>query len=153
MSKLTKAIAAAAVLFAFQTASADVATATDDNDVILAGYDAVAYFTEGKPVKGTQTYTAQHDGAIYHFSSAKNRDAFKSDPVRYAPAYGGYCAFGTTLGKKFHVDGKAFEIVEGRLYVNKNQSVYETWVKDIHGNIVTAEGQWPSIRDVDPAQL
>lgn len=153
MKVLIKAIAATMMLFVYQAASADVATATNENDVILAGYDAVAYFTEGRPVKGTTEFTAQHDGAIYLFSSAANRDTFKGDPVRYAPAYGGYCAFGTSFGKKFEVDGKAFEIVEGRLYVNKNKSVYETWVKDIPGNIVKAENQWPNIRNVAPDQL
>ncbi|MEM7000707.1 MAG: YHS domain-containing (seleno)protein [Pseudomonadota bacterium] len=129
-------------------ALAGVETSTDNNDVILAGYDAVAYFTEGKPVLGSTEYTAQHEGAVYRFASAKNRNTFQANPVKYAPAYGGYCALGTSFGKKFEVDGKAFQVVEGRLYVNKNLSVYRTWKKDIPGNIVKAEGQWPTIRAV-----
>ena len=113
------------LIAAFSTAlsQANVATSTDSNDVILAGHDAVAYFTEGKPVVGSAEFTAQHDGAVYRFASAANRDRFQADPDKYAPAYGGYCALGTSFGKKFEVDGKAFEIVEGRLYVNKNLSV------------------------------
>ncbi len=144
----------AAAVFALATvAHADVATSTDDNDVILAGYDAVAYFTENKPVLGSAKYTAQHDGAVYRFASAANRDQFRSDPLRYAPAYGGYCALGTSFGKKFEVDGQAFEIGEGRLYVNKNLSVNKTWRKAIPANIVKAEGQWPAIKDVPAVDL
>jgi YHS domain-containing protein len=132
---------------------AGVETATDKNDVILAGHDVVAYFTENKPVLGEARFTAQHEGAVYRFSSAGNRDLFRADPVKYAPAYGGYCAFGASLGKKFQIDGKAFEIVEGRLYVNKNLEVYKTWRKDIPGNIVAAEGAWTKIRDRDASEL
>lgn len=146
-------ILAAFWVFASVVAHAGVETSTDSNDVILAGHDAVAYFTESKAVKGKARFTAQHDGAIYHFSSAKNRNTFQLNPDKYAPAYGGYCAFGTAFGKKFEVDGKAFEVVEGRLYVNKNLSVYESWREDIPNNIVKAEGSWPQIVHVAPAEL
>ena len=78
---------------------AGVDTQTDSNDVILAGHDAVAYFTQNKPVLGKSEFTAVHNDAIYRFSSAANRDAFNSNPEKYAPAYGGFCAFGTTFGK------------------------------------------------------
>jgi YHS domain-containing protein len=134
-------------------ASAGVETSTDHNDVILAGHDAVAYFTQNKAVVGNSQYTAQHEGAVYRFASEENRDLFRSSPNKYAPAYGGFCAFGTTFGKKFDVDGKAFQIVEGRLYVNKNLAVYETWRKEIPQNIVKAEGAWPGIRDVAAGDL
>ncbi len=152
--RITRNLAAGLLLLgsAFP-AFADVATATDDNDVILAGHDAVAYFTDGKPVLGSPEYSAEYDGAVYRFASAANRDRFRASPARYAPAYGGYCALGTSFGKKFLVNGKAFEIVEGRLYVNKNLEVYETWRKAIPANIVKAEGHWPTIRDVAPGDL
>ena len=140
-------------MFAVTSVTADVTTATDDNDVILAGHDAVAYFTEGKPVLGSADFTAQHAGAVYRFANAKHRDLFRANPEKYAPAYGGYCALGTSFGKKFEVDGKAFEVVEGRLYVNKNLSVYKSWRKDIPNNIVKAEGHWPQIKDTAAADL
>ncbi len=146
-------VAAASLLVVSMSAAAGVATATDDNDVILAGHDAVAYFTENAPVLGSAKYTAQHDGAGYRFASAQNRDLFRANPQKYAPAYGGYCALGTSFGKKFEIDGKAFEIVEGRLYVNKNLKVYASWKKDIPGNIVKSEGRWPQIRNVAAADL
>lgn len=148
-----KMLLAAAALVTSLASAAGTETATDANDVILAGHDAVAYFTENKPVLGSERYTAEYDGAVYRFASAGNRDLFRSSPEKYAPAYGGYCALGTSFGKKFEVDGKAFEVVEGRLYVNKNISVYKTWRKDIPGNIVKSEGQWPLIKSIPADQL
>ena len=148
-----KMIAATAALVLSGLAFAGVDTGTDENDVILAGHDAVAYFTENRPVLGKAQYTVVYDGAIYRFATAGNRDAFRADPARYAPVYGGYCALGTSFGKKFQVDGKAFRVVDGRLYVNKNLEVYATWVKDIPGNIEKADGYWPQIRDISPDAL
>ncbi len=148
MNRSIKTLAASAIWLVSSLAFAGVETSTDENDVILAGHDAVAYFTENAPVLGHPQYTAQYRGAVYRFASAQNRDSFQASPEKYAPAYGGYCALGTSFGKKFAVDGQAFEIVEGRLYVNKNLGVYKSWKKDIPGNIVKAEGQWPSIADV-----
>lgn len=142
-----------ATLLASLSAWGGVETATDDNDVILAGHDAVAYFTEGEPTLGSERFTAQYDGAVYRFASAANRDLFRANPEKYAPAYGGYCALGTSFGKKFEVDGQAFEIVEGRLYVNKNLKVYESWRKDIPGNIVKSEGRWPTIERIAASEL
>lgn len=151
--KTLNQLSAIVLLLLAWTATADVRTATDENDVILAGHDAVAYFTEDKPVPGNAAYTASYDGAVYRFASAENRDLFRANPEKYAPAYGGYCALGTSFGKKFDVDGKAFKIVEGRLYVNKNLAVYETWREDIPGNIVKAEGHWPVIADIPAKSL
>ena len=150
---IIRSFAFAVLALAACLSHATVSTATDANDVILAGHDAVAYFTESKPVLGSAEFTAQHNGAVYRFASAANRDLFRADPAKYAPAYGGYCALGTSFGKKFEVDGKAFEIVEGRLYVNKNLSVYKTWRKDIPNNIVKSEGHWPTIKDVAAGDL
>ena len=134
-------------------ALAGIDTSTNDNDVILNGYDAVAYFTEGKAVKGSQQYTATHGGAIYRFASKKNRNLFQKTPAKYAPVYGGYCAYGASIGKKFAVNGKAFEVVNGKLYVNKDESVYKTWKKDVPGNIRKANENWPRIRDKHPKDL
>ena len=153
MLRTAKIIAATAALITGASAFAGVDTGTDGNDVILAGHDPVAYFTENRPVKGSAQFTAAYNGAVYRFASAENRDTFQANPRKYAPVYGGYCAFGTSLGKKFQVDGKAFRVVDGRLYVNKNLEVYETWKKDIPGNIKKADGQWPGIRNVSPSAL
>ena len=147
------ALAATLTLIAATATLAGVSTGTDENDVILAGHDAVACFTESEPVLGSAEYTAEYDGAIYRFASAANRDAFRADPARYAPVYGGYCAYGMTFGKKFQVDGQAFQVVNDRLYVNKDLKVYQTWRKDIPGNIVKANAQWPKVKDIAPDKL
>lgn len=132
---------------------AGVDTETDQNGVILAGYDAVAYFTQNKAVKGNANYTAVHNDAIYRFSSAEHRDLFAQNPKKYAPMYGGFCAYGTTFGKKFEVNGEAFEIVDGKLYVNKDLSVYQAWKKDIPTHIDEANEEWPDIKDVPSSDL
>ena len=134
-------------------AMAGVDTETDENDVILAGHDVVAYFTESKPVMGKTMFTAAYNDAIYHFSSAVNRDMFKKAPDRYAPQYGGFCAYGVTLGQKFEVDGKAFEIVDGKLYVNKNLKVYGIWKKEVPSNIKSANIKWNGIHATEAAKL
>lgn len=153
MFKPAKTILAIATLFISAAAFAGVETETDKNGVILAGHDAVAYFTDNRPVLGSANFTAVYEGAIYRFATAANRDTFAANPAKYAPVYGGYCALGTSFGKKFEIDGKAFRVVNGQLYVNKNLDVYATWKKDIPGNISKADGHWPKIRDKAPSAL
>jgi YHS domain-containing protein len=125
----------------------------DKHGVILAGHDAVAYFTENAPVLGSSDFTAEYNGATYQFKNAGNRDLFKTNPANYAPEFGGFCAYGTVFGKKFEIDGKAFAIVDGKLYVNKNVQVRETWQEDKLENIESANQQWPVIVDVPASEL
>lgn len=144
---------ALSVAFLATSAFAGIDTNTDENGVILAGHDAVAYFTENKPVVGSAEFTAVYQDAIYRFASAQNRDLFAANPAKYAPAYGGYCSTGTSFGRKFEVDGKAFKVVDGTLYVNKNAQVHEYWSKDIGGNIDKADGNWTTIKDMTVEQI
>jgi len=148
-----KAVVTVALLSISSITYAGHDTETDTNGVILAGHDVIGYFTEGKPVLGSAKYTAVHNNAIYRFKSAANRDLFNKNPEKYAPMYGGFCAYGMTFGKKFEIDGKAFEVVNGKLYVNKNQSVYEAWKKDVPTHITEADEQWPNVVNTDPAKL
>ena len=113
--------------------------------VALRGYDPVAYFTEGKPVKGDPAISLQWKGAAWHFASAANRDAFKAAPEKYAPQYGGYCAFGTAQGYAVQTEPDAWKIVEGKLYLNYNQSVRTRWEQDIPGFIGAADKNWPRV--------
>jgi hypothetical protein len=148
-----KTLAAVISIGLSSVAFAGVDTYTDENDVILAGHDAVAYFTQNKAVVGSKDFTAVHNDAIYRFSSAANRDLFAANPEKYAPAYGGFCAFGASFGKKFDIDGKAFEVVDGVLYVNKNLQVKEAWSKDIPKHIGEADGAWIKIEDKEASTL
>lgn len=144
---LATLVAASAILFSTLSFAGNNSE-VDANGVILAGYDAVAYFTQNAAVEGKAKFTAVHNDAIYRFSSAANRDTFSANPGKYAPQYGGFCAYGAALGKKFDIDGKAFEVVDGKLYVNKNLDVYETWVEDKAENIVEANKQWTTIENI-----
>ena len=153
MKSFLKSSILAVSLIASGVTWAGVDTETDENGVILAGHDAVAYFTQGKPVLGNANFTAVHNDAIYRFSSEENRDIFVSNPDKYAPAYGGFCAYGATFGKKFEINGKAFEIVDGVLYVNKDENVYKAWAKSIPTHIDEADQEWPKIKDVSADAL
>lgn len=126
---------------------------TNDQGLALQGYDPVAYFTTGAPQQGDSQFTAEHNGATYHFASAENRDAFLSDPDKYLPQYGGYCAYGTSLGKKFDGDPLSWKIVDDKLYVNTNAKAHELWLADEQNRIDQADSQWPDIRDKTPAEL
>lgn len=117
------------------------------------GYDVVAYFSEGKPVSGKDDFTAQHGGVTYRFATAANRNAFKANPAKYAPQYGGFCAFGTAMGRKFDGDPTAWAIVDGKLYLNLNKDVQVKWKENVPGFIKGAENNWPLIRHVADAEL
>lgn len=125
----------------------------NDNQVALSGYDPVAYFVKNKPRKGNQKYTAVHNGVIYRFESADNRDTFNTNPNRYAPQYGGFCAFGAAMGKKFDGDPKAWKIVDDKLYINLNSRVQTRWVKDIPGYIGLGNSNWEEIQSVPASEL
>jgi YHS domain-containing protein len=111
----------------------------------LRGYDPVAYFDENKPVKGLPAHKAEHKGSTFHFASKANRDAFAADPAKYAPQYGGFCAFGTAGGYKAAIDPAAFTVVAGKLYLNYDRDVQRQWSKDIPGFIRKADRNWPAV--------
>jgi YHS domain-containing protein len=115
------------------------------SDVGLSGYDAVAYFTDSKPVKGDAKFTHAYLGANWHFSSAENRDKFAAAPERYAPQYGGYCAWAVAQGKTASADPMLWKIVQGKLYVNYSADVQKKWELDIAGNVQKADGNWPNV--------
>jgi YHS domain-containing protein len=109
----------------------------------IRGYDPVAYFTEAKPVKGASQYTHQWKGAAWRFASAKNRDAFAAAPEKYAPQYGGYCAYGVAEGYTVSTVPEAWSVVEGKLYLNYSPGVQRDWRKDPAGYIRKADANWP----------
>lgn len=109
----------------------------------IRGYDPVAYFTEGKPVEGSRTFTHRWRGATWRFASAQNRDAFAAAPDKYAPQYGGYCAYGVANGYTVSTVPEAWSVVDGRLYLNYSLDVRADWLKDVPGHIRRANGNWP----------
>jgi YHS domain-containing protein len=117
---------------------------TNDDGLALKGYDPVAYFTESKPLKGMKDFEAQHDGAIYRFASAANRDLFKSDPAKYVPQYGGYCAWAVSKGYTAGISPNAWKIVDGKLYVN-HPLAKGRFEKGYSTAIPQADQNWPRI--------
>jgi YHS domain-containing protein len=113
--------------------------------VAIKGYDPVAYFTEGKPVAGSPEHTFVYKGSTFRFASPANRDAFAADPEKYAPQYGGFCAFGAAGGYKAKIEPDAFTIVDDKLYLNYNDGVQKQWRKDIAGFVAKADAKWPEV--------
>lgn len=147
MLKSLKLLSGASLLaFSAFSFAADSDVNADKNDVVISGYDTVAYFTDGKPKKGSKKYTATYKNAIYQFSSASNRDLFKSNPEKYAPQYGGFCAMGVALEQKLDVDPQAWKIVDGKLFLNLNKTVQKKWQQDLSGNLKQSEENWNEIR-------
>ena len=127
LQRLAPLIALAAATMAAPALAAEPAT-FQKNGVAINGYDPVAYFTQRKPVKGNAKFTHQYRGATYHFASARNRALFRAAPAKYAPQYGGYCAFGLGFANKlFPTDPAAFTIYKGKLYLNLNAKVKQRW--------------------------
>ena len=118
---------------------------TNGSDFAIQGYDPVAYFTDDKAVKGDPMFSAEHNGAVYHFASAEHRDMFKENPDKYAPQYGGYCAYGVAKGVKAGIEPDKFTVVDGKLYLNYNASVQNSWRKDIPGYLMKSEENWPQL--------
>lgn len=113
----------------------------------IRGYDPVAYFTNGEPVKGSDELVYYWNNANWHFSTQKNLDLFKASPQKYAPQYGGYCAYGLSRGYKASTKPEAWTIDNGRLYLNYSLSVRSDWDKNRQERIQKADNYWPQIKD------
>jgi YHS domain-containing protein len=130
MRKLLLAVALAASTMTMTPAYADQAPVYTGllSRVAVSGYDPVAYFTDGRPVRGSEQFRINHRGYEYRFASAEHLAAFRANPTRYAPQYGGY-----------------WRIVDGKLYLNYNDEVQSRWEQDIPGHIRSANSNWPSV--------
>jgi YHS domain-containing protein len=117
----------------------------EKDGVAIRGHDPVAYFKDGKPVMGSAEHRIEHKGSMFQFASKANRDAFAAEPERYAPQYGGYCAFGMAGGYKAAIDPAAFTVQGGKLYLNYNRDVQKQWSADIRGHVAKADGNWPAV--------
>jgi len=118
--------------------------------VAIEGVDPVAYFAEGRPVEGSSAFEHEWMGATWRFASAEHRDQFAVDPERYAPQYGGYCAWAVAQGYTAKIDPAAWKIVDGKLYLNYSPAVQSQWQSDIPGNVAKADANWPGIKaDLD----
>jgi len=109
----------------------------------IRGYDAVAYFTEGKPVKGSNDYTLEYQGAVWKFASEEHLELFTEDPEAYAPQYGGYCAYAIANGETASAEPDLWTIYDGKLYLNYNRRINRLWREDMLEYIRQADINWP----------
>ncbi len=115
------------------------------SQVAVQGYDPVAYFIMGQPIKGDEAFETEWKGATFRFASAENRDLFIADPDAYAPQYGGYCAWAIAQGKFAKGNAKHWRIVDGKLYLNYNKGIQKKWEANISGFIEQSEMIWPTL--------
>jgi YHS domain-containing protein len=114
-------------------------------DVAIRGYDTVAYFTQGKAVPGNNAFVTEWMGAKWKFASQQHLDLFKASPDRYAPQYGGYCAYGVSQGYLVKVDPEAWSVIDGKLYLNYDAKVQALWKKDAARYIKLADSKFPAL--------
>lgn len=113
--------------------------------VAIRGYDTVAYFTESKPVEGNSNFETQWMDATWRFASQENLDLFLADPEKYAPQYGGYCAYGVAQNYLVKIEPENWSIVDDKLYLNYDSKVQKLWEKDISGFIASADGKFDKL--------
>lgn len=150
--KLTKNLMVAAMLALGTIAGTPLAAAKTApistgtfSDLALSGYDTVAYFTDGKPVKGDPKFSYKYEGATWRFASAAHLEAFKADPTKYAPQYGGYCAYAVAKNSTASSDPQAWRIVDGKLFLNYDKDIQKKWEAKQAEFISSANKNWPSI--------
>ena len=116
-------------------------------ELAVHGYDVVAYAVDGVAARGRSEHEFRWNGAVWRFATAAHRDQFEKDPARYAPQFGGYCAWAVSRGYTADVDPEAWKIVDGKLYLNYSKRVQRIWEQDIPGNIARGVVNWPGVLD------
>lgn len=142
---LALATAAAALALVGQSAFAASGKFYNNGGIAIDGTDPVAYFTEGKPVEGSAAFSHDWGGVTWRFANAANRDTFAAAPERYAPQYGGFCAWAVAEGSTASTVPEAWKIVDDKLYLNFSRRIQGRWERDIPGNIARADQNWPGL--------
>ena len=144
--RLFNRFAAAGVIGSASLAACAVPPVFTTDDGAIRGYDPVAYFSQSEPVKGKKDLSYRWNGSDWHFASQANLDAFQAAPEKYAPQYGGYCAYGVAQGFTPETDPAAFKVVDGMLYLNLSPQVARKWAQDIPGYVRDANQNWPRLK-------
>jgi hypothetical protein len=134
-------------MFPVLALGADGLVNADKQGIAIHGYDPVAYFVADKPVPGRPDLAYKWSGATWLFSSTDNRQAFIDDPQRYAPQYGGFCAYAASYGQFADTDPQAWSIVDDKLYLNYSVRVRHTWRPRAAEFIGDADQLWPTMTD------
>ena len=144
-SKYSKGAFAVLLLACATTAFANVDAIFTHAGLAIRGYDPVAYHLQAQPAKGTPQFSYQWRGATWLFATAENRDRFQAEPERYAPQYGGYCAYAVSKGRTASIDPEAWRVVDGKLHLNYSKGVQKKWEQDVAGNVRKADKNWPGL--------
>lgn len=115
------------------------------NNKAISGYDAVSYFQDGGPKEGSKNYSTTYMDADWYFTSQENLDLFVANPEKYAPQYGGYCAYAVALGSTAKGDPLQWHVENDKLYLNINKSIKKKWLGDIDGYLAKSEKNWPNV--------
>ena len=121
------------------------AVSADATGLAIKGYDPVAYFTLGKPTKGQPEFKSEFQGAKFLFATAENKATFEADPAKYAPQFGGYCAWAVGNNYTAPTDPEAWKIVNGKLYLNYNKDIQKRWSSDEAALIRKGDQNWPTL--------
>lgn len=149
MKTLCKLLPFSCLVVTASLALAEPKSNVDQNGVGIQGYDPVAFFTDGKPVLGNEQFHSKYHDVTYRFVSAEHQAMFENDPAKYEPQFGGYCAYGVAKGHLAPVKIDAFQIVDGRLLMQYDMKVKETFNKDQEGNLQAADKKWPALTEKD----
>ncbi len=153
-TRLFAAVALVAGMFVSGAGASDMRNnGTETSAPVMGGYDPVSYFSAAKPMRGSGYHTATYDGGTYLFASKDNKKMFEANPKKYAPQFGGYCAYGVAVGKKFYSDPTIWEVVNGKLYLNLDKKIQMKWNADQSGHITKAHSNWKGIEHKHPTEL
>lgn len=142
---LVTVLALAGAALADQTPDHKVLVLKNKDGAAILGYDAVACFTDNKAVKGNPKFQSEYEGAKYFFASGEHKKLFDTDPVKYAPAYGGYCGYAASIDRLSPISPEWYQIIDGRLILQHNKKAYDKFNADLKGNIVKADQNWPGL--------
>ncbi len=117
------------------------------SNVAVDGHDVVAYFTRGEPVEGSTEHSTEWNGAEWRFASAEHLERFRADPERYAPAYGGFCAYAVAEGSTAAGNPEHWAIHDDRLYLNYDAEYQARWEADREAYIAAADENWPEVAE------
>ena len=141
----TKTMSSLLIILATSVAIASEVVNVDKNGLALQGYDPVAYFTDHKPVKGDPNLTASYKGATYQFASAEHQKAFKDNPAKYEPQFGGFCGYAASINKLAPIEVDYFQVLHDRLILQHNEKAWKLWHEDVEGNLKKADANWPTL--------
>lgn len=123
----------------------DPINASKKDHLAIHGTDPVAYFTEGRMLEGSPAFAAEWMGKTWYFATKAHRESFVKNPQKYAPQFGGYCAYGIATGKAVDSDPNAWRIIDDKLYLNFSKEIQTLWVKDLRPNLAKANKNWPNV--------